>query len=152
MEIVILLVAALAAVFVWKKVSSFYISSGQKKVLAHFGGGAMAFFVFVAIITITTLSNDEEQKSIITKQELGDKWPFTYDSAELECFVDNGIKSPLVTVNGKRYGLTGFADNMYGAGNIDAINAVWLENKDYQGQGLYVDLGPVTNRALALCE
>lgn len=155
MELIIFIVATTAWFFTWKQLSKMYISKGHNKAISHFGAASLGFFIFVFIIILALPSQPEDSqgksKHVVTQKDLGDKWPFTYTQATLECFTDNDIKSPLVTVNGTRYGLTGFADSMYGVGDINAINAIWLEDKD-MGEGVHVNLGPITKKALELCK
>lgn len=105
--------------------------------------------ILLALIALLSMGCGVNSKEV-TKKEFGIQWPFTYDTATLTCYQDGDIKSPVVTVNGKRYGLTGFADNKYGASDINAINEVWVKRSD--GSGLMVDLGPITKAALELCK
>ena len=85
----------------------------------------------------------------ITKSELGDKWPFKFDNAIISCYKDNIAIMPVVTVNKKSYGLTGWADTRYGQEDINSMNEIWL--KDPKKEGLYIDLSLITKKASELC-
>ena len=96
-------------------------------------------------------SSNNVKERTITKKELGIYWPFkNADKAIIKCYKDGDIKAPVVVVNGKAYGLTGYADMHYGQDDLKAINKIWAD--DPRIKGLKVDLGPITEKALELCD
>ncbi|MEO1927580.1 MAG: DUF2511 domain-containing protein [Nautiliaceae bacterium] len=96
-------------------------------------------------------SSNNVKERTITKKELGIYWPFkNADKAIIKCYKDGDIKAPVVVVNGKAYGLTGYADMHYGQNDLKAINKIWAD--DPRIKGLKVDLGPITKKALELCD
>ncbi len=78
----------------------------------------------------------------VTKQELGDKWPLTVDSAKLEC----RNSAAIAHVNGKTYALNGFAEQK-GYPDIRPVR-----RDDPKFKGLKVSIGPLIKRALELCK
>ena len=108
---------------------------------------AMIAVVMMGITFIGCEGIPESKTIYKTDYEKG-KWPFSYDEAILKCYKDDVGEAPLVVINGKSYGLTGYADNMYGAKDINAINEVWLKD---ESSGLMIDLGPITDEAKTLC-
>lgn len=161
MGLIVFIIAVAAAYFVWKKSVPFYIRKGNSERLSQWGGASVSLIVFMLILSVglpmtssdasTSNQNHMSNSREITRQELGDKWPFTYDKAVITCYKEKDIKLPVVKVNGKNYGLTGFADNLYGTQDINAINEVWLKDED-KGQGIYLDLSSITNETLKLCQ
>lgn len=103
----------------------------------------------ISAIFIYAIMPDSPNSKEIKKSEYGNKWAFTTDTAKLICYKDGDTNSPVVVVDGKPYGLTGFADGEHGQSDINAINAVWLKDRT---TGLNVDLSPFTKEALKLCE
>ncbi|WP_294964567.1 DUF2511 domain-containing protein [Sulfurimonas sp.] len=91
-----------------------------------------------------------DSKKTIHKEDYGDKWAFTSDSAILKCYEDGDIKSPVVIIDDVPYGLTGFADNKYGQSDLKAFNKVWLQDKN--NPGLMVNTGTFQKEATELCE
>ncbi len=84
----------------------------------------------------------------VTKQELGDKWPLTVDSAKLECrnSVSPGMGAAIAHVNGKTYALNGLAKQK----GYPDIRPVWRD--DPKIPGAKVSISPLIKRALDLCK
>jgi RNA polymerase subunit RPABC4/transcription elongation factor Spt4 len=122
---------------------------GQKNPTVNMGKTFIGFVAIVAIISYF-MSGDIQDKTIY-KADYGDRWAFTTDEAKLACFVDEVGISPVIILDGKRFGLTGYADNKYGQGDLNAINKYLLKDKSIRS-GVYKDLGIFTREAKALCE
>ena len=121
---------------------------GQKNPTIKTKDMLIGFAVLTAIVTYMIMPDLPSSKEI-NKSDYANKWAFTSDTVTLKCYKDNDINSPVVIVDGKKYGLTGFADNLHGQSDINAINAVWLKDKS---TGANVDLGTFTKEALELCK
>jgi hypothetical protein len=87
----------------------------------------------------------------ITKRELGTKWPFTVTSGQLECIKGQAV---IFHANGKIYGVNGFAKSL----GYAAIDPIWRGDPEMKkllaGTGSFipkVDIGPVINKGLSLC-
>lgn len=79
----------------------------------------------------------------ITSAELGSDWPFTAEEAWVDCIRG----AALVRVEGTTYALTGYARSR----GYPAVDPVWMDHPEIPAPAK-VDLGAVTERALALCE
>jgi hypothetical protein len=101
------------------------------------------------LIGLSGGDSDNKQSKTIHKAEYGTKWAITTDTATLKCYNDNGIKSPVIIVDGITYGLTGFADNKYGQSNLKAFHKVWLKDNN---TGANINLSSFTDDALKLCD
>jgi len=95
----------------------------------------------------------QESWLTVTKEEYGDAWAFTKDSAVLKCYKDTIAVMPVVVIDKKPYGLTGWADAMHGQGSIgldmDNFNTVWLKNPDDNTSR--IDISPFKKRAEEIC-
>jgi hypothetical protein len=93
--------------------------------------------------TEPALSPSEEK---ITKQEFGDKWPFTVGEGVLSCRGANGTGQVLFTANSKTYAVNGLAR---GTKMYASADEIWADNPF--GPGPKKDIGPVIERGLKLC-
>ncbi len=112
------------------------------------GKNFVIFFGIVAVLTYLLV--DIPKTKEIHKSQYGQAWAFTSDMATLKCYNDNDTKSPVIIIDGKSYGLTGFADNLHGQSDTDAFNAVWLDDPTMQGMKVNVNI--FTKEALQLCD
>lgn len=110
----------------------------------------IGFVVAVAIISFL-LSGDGSNEKTIYKKDYGEKWAFTTDEAKLICVKDDVANMPLIRIEGRNFGLTGYADNRLGQGDINALYKYWLKD-EAMGKGVYKDLDPFMKEAKALCE
>ncbi len=126
---------------------------GQKNPTVKTRDVILGFVVISIVIAIFMSFGDDDvsraNSKVINKQDYGEKWAFTTDTAILKCYNDDGIESPVIILDGKQFGLTGFADSMHGQNNINAINKYWLRNEKL---GINKDLGIFTEEALELCK
>jgi|GEM_PF-2082265 len=120
----------------------------KKDNIKKYLGWGIAIIIFLFLVLPSDGTN-KSNKKVITPQSLTKEWPFTVNEAVLKCYIDNGIKSPVVEINGTPYGLTGFADNLHGQSNINALNKFIRRNPNIKGTR--IDIGEVTKEALKLC-
>lgn len=86
----------------------------------------------------------------VTRAEFGDEWPFTVASGTLSCDGSRGLGSVIFTApDGTRYGLNGTAQDQLG---LPAIDPIWRYQPGMAKYELRVDIGPLIDRGLALCE
>jgi hypothetical protein len=97
-----------------------------------------------AIVEPTTLAVEPTEPGLVTREELGDKWPFTVDSGVIACDGD----AVTFTAEGVTYAVNGTATAR--EMGID-INAIWAENPGMPGTGLKIDISPIINRGLEMC-
>ncbi len=107
-------------------------------------------FVVATILLLVGCSSNNEKT--ITAKEYGDKWSFTADTAVIKCYKDGDIKAPVVIINGKPYGLTGYADAKYGQNDVSALNEYLLKDNRPGREGMMIDIGTITSDANNLCE
>ena len=98
--------------------------------------------VVVGILGAFAFAGEKE----VSKEEFKGKWPLTVEKAVLECKNMNGIEVPFVVANGKKYGLSGFA-NRFADGPLQEI---WAKNPKLPGT--YIDISPLREKALELCK
>lgn len=88
----------------------------------------------------------------VSKDDYGDKWAFTSDEVQLQCFYGGAFVMDYDTNN--VYALTGLANQLAKKGKYpaDDINgsAFWKENPEMPGAK--ISLAPFISDALALCE
>jgi hypothetical protein len=89
----------------------------------------------------------------ITRQEYGQRWPFTVEDGILACR-DTGVtvgatkmKEVTFTANGVTYAVNGTAKGNKAYANIDGI---WAE--DPERPGLKKDIQPIIDMGLQLCD
>jgi hypothetical protein len=80
----------------------------------------------------------------VSRADFGEEWPLTVDSGELRC---EGAGAATITADGTTYALNGTATSMNAGEDIDPI---WEPNPDLPGAKK--NIGPLIDRALALCE
>lgn len=88
----------------------------------------------------------------VSKDDYGNKWAFTSDEVQLQCFYGGAFVMDYDTNN--VYALTGLANQLAKKGKYpaDDINgsAFWKENPEMPGAK--ISLAPFITDALALCE
>ena len=84
----------------------------------------------------------------ITRDEYGEKWPFTVDEGILNCEIASAV---VLRVGGTTYGVNGLGANRYGP-----IDPIWRDHpsaaEDPRFKGRKVNMGPIIDRGLLLCE
>ncbi|WP_052502798.1 DUF2511 domain-containing protein [Halarcobacter anaerophilus] len=101
-------------------------------------------------VMLAGCSNYSDKK--VTQDEFGEKWAFTVEEATLGCYKDGDTKAPVVVIDGKSYGLTGYADAKYGQNNLNALDKFWKKDTRAGREGMKIDLSAVTREANKLCE
>lgn len=100
------------------------------------------YLVFGAIILTTFAIGWYDKRGLkVTLEEYGNKWPFTHPEARLSC--DGG--SPLVIIDGDKYGLTRDAHRK----GYPPIDVIWRENPEKPGTKVW--LGDITAKAREYC-
>lgn len=84
---------------------------------------------------------------VVTKSDLGDRWPLTVDSGTLRCrpFRDN-LQILTIEVDGKIWAVNGTA---IGQG-FPEIDPIWKGNPEIPGAR--VNIGPLIDLAKSLCQ
>jgi hypothetical protein len=95
----------------------------------------------------TTGSGLSASEAKITKQEFGDKWPFTVDEGILACKGTSSFGEVTFTANGKTYAVNGAAR---GTKKYIPADEIWADNPSPLG-GPKKDIGPIIERGLKLC-
>jgi|LGVE01.1.fsa_nt_gb hypothetical protein len=95
-----------------------------------------------AIGTLTGCKSGRE----VSKEEFGEQWPFTVGSGRVECVKELAF---VFKVNGKTYGLNGFADS-WGISNAD-LKDIWLRDPKYPDLELWVSIGAIQQAAEEQC-
>ena len=83
----------------------------------------------------------------ISRQDLGKDWPLTVDSGTLHC-ERVGLDAVTFTADdGTTYAVNGAAK---GTDEWPDIDRIWADNPDVKG--LKIDIGPLIQRGLRLCD
>lgn len=108
----------------------------------------------LALLAVTLLAMgctadaEEPRDNVITRADLGEKWPLTVDEVELGCEDDMPY---IIAPDGTKYALTGYG---YTHGDdlveLDADNPLWADNPSAFG-GPKVSIKPLTDAARKLC-
>jgi hypothetical protein len=80
---------------------------------------------------------------------LGAAWPFSVPYGTVYC-VDNAVL--FAGPDGTRYGINGFAQSLYP--DLPPVEDIWLFDPDpaMANAGFRVDIGPIIDRGLELCD
>ncbi|WP_083421673.1 DUF2511 domain-containing protein [Mycobacterium ulcerans] len=100
--------------------------------------------------TSTPISGSNRPAGLVERKTWTDgRWPFTVDSATLFCTKPAGPQSERVTVvaNHEMYALNGTAQD---ANLWPAFDPIWRD--DPIAPGMKINIGPMIERGLALCE
>lgn len=98
----------------------------------------------VALIVMCLIpACSQEKKGInVSKDEFGDKWPFTVEAGVVDCVKGGGA---IFKSNGQSYQLNGTASHM----GFQPINPIWRDNPDIKGTK--INIGPMISLALQQC-
>lgn len=91
------------------------------------------------------------EPGLVTRDQLGDKWPLTIDYGVVRCenIVVAGRTLQIASIedpSGREYAMNGTARSHTSLGDVEQI---WRENPDVEG--LKINIQPVIDRALVLC-
>lgn len=108
---------------------------------------------FLALLFFTLPLTTEAASTKVSRDEFKGDWPLTIDSGTLTCERFLNFKSvKLVTLSsgGKTYALNGIASGQAKKRGFLDIYTIWRDHPKLPG--LKVNIGPLIERALALCE
>jgi len=101
--------------------------------------------VFFSLLFALCLSACKDETGIrVTKEEYGERWPFTVDEGYLDC---KGFREVIFRVGRKEYGLSGEA---VGAEKYLNIDPIWRE--DPQMKGTKIIVTPLVQKGLGICK
>lgn len=112
---------------------------------------------FVGLVALfgTALFSFSGQK-IISKEQFGDKWPFTVERGILQCKEGKVI---LFHANGKVYSVNGKADGLAKSRGYHDIREIWKNNPEYSKffapddpEHPKINIGPIIEEGLKLCD
>lgn len=84
---------------------------------------------------------------MMTKAELGDKWPFTIDTVIVHC-EGQGIYHVVSSMDGVTYGLNGTSKS---SGKYQDIEKIWRKDERYGGSAR-IDIGLILDVANRNCD
>jgi hypothetical protein len=89
------------------------------------------------------------QQDLISAEDFGDGWPFTFEEAYVACHAGNAV-TVMDAESGRMYPVNGAAKGKASALGLDDLEPVWLDNA--QIPGTKVSVGPVIEKGLTLCQ
>ncbi len=110
--------------------------------------GGPRIWVVTVLFTLLVLAGGRGWPSTgreVTRQEFGDRWPFTVERGVVICLVGHVA---VFRAGGVTYALNGLARQR---GGYADIRPIWLDDPEYPGL-LKVSLGPILDAALDLCK
>lgn len=111
-----------------------------KLVLIIAGGAVVGLFALLVLAALFSSPSRE----VITKAEYGDRWPLTVDRGSVECV---GVGAVLFHATGETFAVNGLA---LSAASYPPIDPIWRD--DPSNPGLKINLSPIIDRGLALCD
>lgn len=106
----------------------------------------------LALLAVTLLAMgctadaEEPRGNVITRADLGEKWPLTVDEVELGCADDMPY---IVAPDGTEYALTGAGYTHGDYAELEATNPLWADNPTIDGAKF--NIKPLTDAAWKLC-
>lgn len=82
-------------------------------------------------------------EAMMSKGELGKDWPLTVEEGIVRC---EGASEVYFTAEGRTYAVNGMAMTV---SDLPEIDAIWADNPDIKG--LKINIGPIIDRGLELC-
>lgn len=89
------------------------------------------------------------QQELISADNLGGDWPFTFEEGYVACHAGNAV-TVMDAETGRMYPLNGAAKGKASALGLDDLEALWLDNPEIAGTK--VSVGAVIERGLELCK
>lgn len=106
---------------------------------------------FSAVLLTAILSScggDASNEARMTRADLGADWPLTVDEGVVSCEgISEGLGEIYFTAEGTKYAVNGLAQ---GASEGPDIDVIWADNPEMEG--LKINIGPIIDRGLELCE
>ncbi|MDZ4190748.1 DUF2511 domain-containing protein [Ectopseudomonas chengduensis] len=88
------------------------------------------------------------QQDLISAEDFGNDWPFTFEEGYVACHAGNAV-TVMDAETGRMYSLNGAAKGKASALGLDDLEAVWLDNPEIAGTR--VSVSAVIDTALKLC-
>lgn len=88
------------------------------------------------------------QQDLISAEDLGDAWPFTFEEGYVACHAGNAV-TVMDAESGRMYPLNGPAKGKASALGLEPLESVWRDNPEIAGTK--VSVGPVIEQGLGLC-
>ena len=92
---------------------------------------AICFIIVVAIVIIGIASEDSSEPLIVTRTDMGDKWPFTVESGELRCDRDRVTfhsEDKVYALNGTAKTFVPDAEDIFEISRVDPVYVRTPEN------------------------
>jgi hypothetical protein len=107
--------------------------------------------ILLGVALIASIARAVAGTATIRAADYGDRWPFTVSEGVIECtlFQEN-LHILTFASGGKTYGLNGTARNLAREKGYAEIAAIWKD--DPKNTGTKINIGPVIDKALSLCE
>jgi hypothetical protein len=98
------------------------------------------------LVTACGGTDDEPDGTPISRDDVGESWPLVVDEGVLGCDGSGGVGAATFTTGGTTYALNGIALDR----GIPDIDPIWAPDPNIEG--MKMDIGGLTRRALELCE
>ncbi len=102
----------------------------------------------LAIAGALSFSAMAAQQDLISAEDFGDAWPFTFYEGYVACHAGRAV-TVMDAESGSMYPLNGAAKGKANALGLDDLEAVWRENP--QIPGTKVSVGAVIDQGIKLC-
>lgn len=89
------------------------------------------------------------QQDLISAEDFGDAWPFTFEEAYVACHAGRAV-TVMDAESGRMYPVNGAASGKASALGLDALDSVWRESAEIPGTK--VSVAPVIEKGLTLCQ
>lgn len=109
----------------------------------------MRYILFSILLTILVSCSGDDKVLKFTKEEYGEKWPFSVNEIEVFC---NGYKEIYCKAhNGKVYALNGSAKSASAKNpDISKVEEIWLDDPNFEG--LKIPYADFITLGLKICE
>lgn len=105
--------------------------------------------ISLALAGLYTSAVFAAQQDLISAEDFGDAWPFTFEEAYVACHAGRAV-TVMDAESGRMYPLNGAAKGKAAALGLDDLESVWLDNAEIPGTK--VSVGPVIEKGLTLCQ
>lgn len=103
----------------------------------------------LAIAGALSFSAMAAQQDLISAEDFGDAWPFTFEEGYVACHPGNAV-TVMDAETGRTYPLNGAAKGKANALGLDDLESVWLDSSEIPGTK--VSVAPVIEKGLQLCK
>lgn len=91
----------------------------------------------------------QADQDLIDAESFGSPWPFTFEEAYVACHAGQAV-TVMDANSGRMYPLNGTARHKASQLGLEPLEPVWRDNPDLPGTK--VDVGPVIEKGLSLCQ